>query len=56
MDKAWSAIIPLSAEKGPLFEFACTEDDYDAVNILAGARAVERKAAGGKERIPISEK
>ena len=42
--KPWSVILPLSAESGPLFEFACSEDDYDAVNILAGARAIEKKA------------
>jgi hypothetical protein len=54
--KPWSAIVPLSAEKGPLFEFACTEDDYDAVNILAGARALEKKAAKQQEGIPISQK
>jgi hypothetical protein len=54
--KPWSGIIPFSAEKGPLFEFACSEDDFDAVNILAGARAVERKAASEKTGSPISQK
>ncbi len=57
--KPWSVILPLSAENGPLFEFACTEDDYDAVNILAGARAFEKKAqekAKEKTGLPISQK
>ena len=57
--KPWSVILPLSAENGPLFEFACTEDDYDAVNILAGARAFEKKAkekANEKTGVPISQK
>lgn len=57
--KPWSVILPLSAENGPLFEFACTEDDYDAVNILAGARAFEKKAkdkANEKAGVPISQK
>jgi hypothetical protein len=54
--KPWSAIVPLSLENGPLFEFACTEDDYDAVNILAGARALEKKAAEKKAGVPISQK
>jgi hypothetical protein len=57
--KPWSVILPLSAENGPLFEFACTEDDYDAVNILAGARAFEKKAkekANEKTAVPISQK
>ena len=50
--KPWSVILPLSAEKGPMFEFACSEDDYDAVNILAGARAAAKKTSG----VPISQK
>ena len=56
--RPWSVILPLSAENGPLFEFACTEDDYDAVNILAGARAFEKKAQEkAKEKgVPISQK
>jgi hypothetical protein len=53
--KPWSVILPLSAEKGPIPEFACSENDYDAVNILAGARAAEKKAAE-KPGTPISRK
>jgi len=51
--KPWSAIIPMSASTGPLFEYDCSENNNDAVNILAGARAFEKKAAEGK---PISQK
>ena len=51
--KPWSAIIPMSATKGPLFEYDCSENNNDAVNILAGARASEKKAAEGN---PISQK
>jgi hypothetical protein len=29
---------------GPIFEYACSENNNDAVNILAGARATERAA------------
>ncbi len=54
--KPWSVILPLSAENGPLFEFACSEDDYDAVNILAGARAIEKKAKEKATGVPISQK
>jgi hypothetical protein len=30
---------------GPIFEYDCTENNNDAVNILAGARASEKAAA-----------
>ena len=53
--RPWSAIIPLSATTGPMFEYDCSEDNNDAVNILAGARATERKAAE-KPAGPISQK
>ena len=49
--RPWSAIIPMNASTGPLFEYDCSENNNDAVNILAGARAFEKKAAEGK---PIS--
>jgi hypothetical protein len=42
--KPWSAIVPLSHMDGPIFEYACSENNNDAVNILAGARATERAA------------
>jgi hypothetical protein len=51
--RPWSAIIPLNASTGPLFEYDCSENNNDAVNILAGARAFEKKAA---EEKPISQK
>jgi hypothetical protein len=43
--KPWSAIVPLSHMDGPIFEYDCTENNNDAVNILAGARASEKAAA-----------
>ena len=43
--KPWSAIIPMSKIDGPLFEYACTEGNNGAVNILEGARAKDRAAA-----------
>jgi len=52
--KPWSAIVPLGAMKGPMFEYACTEGNNDIVNILAGARAAEKaKSISG---IPVSQK
>jgi hypothetical protein len=56
--KPWSAIVPMSRVNGPIFEYACSEDNNDAVNILAGARAAEKaaqeKAQGGSS--PVSQK
>lgn len=51
--RPWSAIAPLNASIGPIFEYDCSENNNDAVNILAGARASEKNAAGEK---PISQK
>jgi hypothetical protein len=42
--KPWTAIVPLHAIKGPLFEYACSESNMDVVNIMAGARATEKEA------------
>jgi hypothetical protein len=53
--KPWTAVVPLNAVDGPLFEYDCSENDNDAVNILAGARILEKRAeavSGG----PISQK
>ena len=52
--RPWSAIVPLGAMKGPIFEYACTEGNNDIVNILAGARAAEK--AKGASGVPISQK
>jgi hypothetical protein len=56
--KPWSAIVPLSHMDGPIFEYACSENNNDAVNILAGARAAEKAAAEKAKKIsgvPISQ-
>jgi hypothetical protein len=44
--QAWSAEMPLRATKGPIFEYACHEGNYALANVLSGARAAERAAAG----------
>lgn len=51
--RPWSAIVPLNISTGPLFEYDCSENNNDAVNILAGARAFEKKTAEAK---PTSQK
>ena len=57
--KPWTAIVPLSSVPGPLFEYACSEDNNDAVNIMAGARKAEAAAeqkAKAPTGVPISQK
>jgi hypothetical protein len=44
-DRPWTADAPLAKTAGPIFEFACHESNYGIANILAGARADEKKAA-----------
>jgi hypothetical protein len=41
--KPWTAQIPVSRTKGPIFEYACHEGNYAMTDILAGARAAEKK-------------
>jgi hypothetical protein len=41
----WSAEVPMKKTIGPLFEHACHEGNYSLPNILAGARAEEKRAA-----------
>ena len=43
--KPWSAEMPMAKTDGPIFEFACHETNYGIANILAGARADEKRAA-----------
>jgi hypothetical protein len=43
--RPWTAQIPVTKTKGPIFEYACHEGNYAMVDILAGARASEKKAS-----------
>ena len=43
--KPWTAEMPMAKTNGPIFEFACHETNYGIANILAGARADEKRAA-----------
>ena len=43
--RPWSAEVPWAKTIGPLFEHACHEGNYGLTNILAGARAEEKRAA-----------
>jgi hypothetical protein len=51
--KPWTAMVPLRAIQGPIFEYDCSESNNDIINIMAGARAAE-KAAEEKSK-PASE-
>ncbi len=43
--RPWTAEMPMAKTDGPIFEFACHESNYGIANILAGARADEKRAA-----------
>jgi hypothetical protein len=43
--KPWTVQIPVTKTKGPIFEYACQEGNYAMVDILAGARAADKKTA-----------
>lgn len=42
----WGGVYPLTEMDALLFEYACTEGNYGMANILSGARAAEKEAAG----------
>ena len=44
--RPWSAEVPWAKTVGPIFEHACHEGNYGLGNILAGARAEEKRAGG----------
>jgi len=44
--RAWSGELSMTKSQDVLVEYACHEGNYSMVNILGGARAAERKAAG----------
>ena len=57
--KPWTAMVPLRAIKGPIFEYDCSESNNDIINIMAGARASEKAAeekTKGASEVPISHK
>jgi hypothetical protein len=43
--RPWTAEMPMAKTEGPIFEHACHEGNYGVANILAGARAEEKRAA-----------
>ena len=51
--KPWMSIVPLNSIQGPIWEYDCSENNFDAVNVLAGARADE-KAGADKAKTPVA--
>ena len=49
-DIPWTAEEVMAKTNGPIFEFACHETNYGIANILAGARADEKRAAEAKKK------
>jgi hypothetical protein len=47
--RPWSGETLMRKFSGPIFEYACHEGNYGLPDILAGARAAEKKAAGKKQ-------
>jgi len=43
--RPWTVQIPVTKSQGPIYEYACHEGNYAMVDILAGARAAEKKTA-----------
>jgi hypothetical protein len=43
--KPWTAQIPMRRTQGPIYEYACAEGNYALGDILAGARAEEKKGS-----------
>jgi hypothetical protein len=39
--KPWTAAIPMRTATGPMYEYACHEDNYGLRGALSGARAQE---------------
>ncbi len=44
--KPWTVEISMAKRTDRIFEYACHEGNYGMMDILSGARAEERKAAG----------
>ena len=45
--RSWTVRVPMRKTPERVFEYACSEGNYALSDILAGARAQEKKAAGG---------
>lgn len=46
----WTAVLPMTRDAGPIFEYACHEGNYGMTGVLAGHRAEEKGAARPAKR------
>jgi hypothetical protein len=46
--KSWTMEVSLEKSEGPVYEYACHEGNYGLAGVLAGERALEKKAAEQK--------
>ncbi len=42
--RPWTAVLPLTATEGPIYEYACHEGNYGIAGVLSGHRAQEQAA------------
>jgi hypothetical protein len=48
--KPWTGELPFNANPGPVYEYACHEGNYALGDILAGARAEEKKTEAAAQQ------
>ena len=47
--RQWTAILPMTKDEGPIYEYACHEGNYGIRNVLSGYRAQEQAAEAAKK-------
>ena len=47
--KPWTVAVPMKKTDQPIYEYACHEGNYSMMNMLAGARALEKAGEQAKE-------
>ena len=45
--RPWTASVPMTRSKNPIYEYACHEGNYGMTNLLSGARALEKAGRKG---------
>jgi hypothetical protein len=48
--RSWTGEVPWQKTEGPIYEYACHEGNYGMVNLLNGARVLEKAAAGSSTK------
>jgi hypothetical protein len=50
--RQWTAVLPMTKDEGPIFEYACHEGNYGMPNVLSGFRAQEKAAEAAAKKTP----